>query len=164
MSDAETTTNDRSDAKGPPSARDRLIKAGFLVVALGVVGWAVVKPHLTLPLDGWSDDLPAALSQAKAEGRRVVVIMYDNPQNHTYKNRLRDVVSKDGNREAMDAANMLRVQARVKKDHPLAQRFGVTGFPTTLLLSPDGEVITRWVGTIGEVAFRAEFLQGQPQR
>ncbi|MFW6146283.1 MAG: hypothetical protein ACOC7R_03010 [Planctomycetota bacterium] len=164
MTEPDTTTSDRPEPQATPaSKRDRLIKAAFLIVALGIVAWKVIQPQLTIPLDGWSTDLPAALAQAKAEGRKLVVIMYDNPQNHTYKNRLREVVTKPGNREAMDEANVLRVQARLKRDDPLARRFGVDSFPTTLLLSPDGEVVTRWVGTIGEIAFRAEFLKGEPQ-
>jgi hypothetical protein len=161
MTEPETTT-DRPGAKASPSRRDRLIKAAFLVVALGIVAYAIILPHLTKPLAGWSDDLPAALQQARAEGRKLVVLMYDSPQNLTYT-KLRVVVTKDGNREAMDAANILRVQARVKRGDPVAGRFSVGNFPTTLLLSPDGEVLTRWEGYIPEIEYRTRFLQGESQ-
>ncbi len=164
MSDPDTTTPPRTEPPTKtPSKRDRLIKTAFLVVALGIVAWKVIQPQLTIPLPGWTTDLPAALAQAKATGRKLVVIMYDNPQNHTYKNKLRTIVSKEQNREAMDEADMLRVQARLKKEDPLAKRFGVRSFPTTLLLSSEGELITRWVGNIGEVEFRQRFLKGERQ-
>ena len=163
MTESDPTTPDRPETPSPAaSKRDRLIKAAFLVVALGIVAYMIIMPHLTKPLDGWSDDLPAALDQARTEDRKLVVLMYNSPQDLTYT-KLRGIVSKDGNREAMDAANLLRVQTRVKRDDPIIQRFDVESLPTTLLLSPDGEVLTRWVGFIGEIDYRARFLNGESQ-
>ena len=156
----ETPQTPQTPAK---SARDRYVKLGFLVVALLIVGGLIILPHLTKPLRGWDDDLDAALEQAAAEDRKIVAVLYDTPQNQNY-DRLRGILQKGGNIEALEAADVIRVHARVDKDDALVRRFKVTTFPTTLLIGPDGKVITRWTGYIGEVAFRQNFLQGEPQR
>ena len=155
-----------TEASETPSApvkskTDRYVKLAFMAVALIVVGWVIVHQHLTAPLKGWGKDLPAALAQAAAEGRRVVVIAYDSPQNHDYK-KLRRIVRKAGNIEALREADVIQVHARMDADDPLAKQFGITAFPTTLLIGPDGKTITRRVGYIGEVRFRTDFLKGKP--
>ena len=68
-----------------------------------------------------------------------------------------------GNVDAMANANVIRVKVRLPKTHPLAVKYGVNGYPTTLLIAPDGALVTSRRGYIGEVAFRARFLKGMPR-
>jgi hypothetical protein len=151
-------------AAAPPTTKtDRYVKLGFLIVTVGIVGWLIVQPHISFPMRGWDTDLQAALTQAAAESRSVVAMVYDSPQNLAYS-KLREVVSKAGNREAMQKANVICVHVRLDSDDPLAKQFEIKEFPTTLLIGSDGKAISRWTGYIGEVAFRQEFLQGEPQR
>jgi len=153
-----------SDPTAPPPATktDRYVKLGFLIVTVGIVGWLIVHPHISRPMKGWGTDLQAALAQGQAEGRSVVAMVYDSPQNQAY-GKLRKVVAKPGNREAMQKANVIRVHARLSTNDDSAKRLDITELPTTLLIGPDGKTITSWTGYIGEVAFRQEFLQGKPQ-
>jgi len=155
------------DATSPKAASktksDRYVKLGFLVVTLGIVGWLIVNPYISRSLPGWDEDLQAALETAKAENRKIVLLAYDTPQNHNY-GKLRKIVEKPDNREALERANVLRVHLRMDADDLTARKYKITQFPTTLLIGPDDKVITCWVGYIGEAAFRTHFLAGKPQR
>jgi hypothetical protein len=125
---------------GPPmpvrGKADRYVKLGFLVVMLAVVAWLVARQYLGISLTGWSGDLNAALQQAASENRRIVALTYDSPNDPDYE-KMRENVSKRGNAKALEEAGVIKVHTRL---------------------------ITCWTGSIGEVAFRKEFLMGEQQK
>jgi hypothetical protein len=142
---------------------DRYVKLVFLVAFLAVVGWLIARQYFGTSLPGWSGDLEAALKDAAVENRKIVALTYDSPNDFDYE-KLRIVVDKKANREAMEAAKVIRVHCRMSKTDPMAVKYKISRFPATLLIAPNGDLITRWEGYIGEVAFRKEFLQGKAQQ
>ncbi len=155
-----TTESSPPAESRPKPPADRWIKLGFAAVAIAIVGWLILHQHMESSLPGWSNDLPAALAQARLENRKLVAVVYDSPQNHDYK-KLRVILTKKGNVEAMDDANVLRVQTSLGRRDPLIATYEIEIYPTTLLIGPDGKVITRWTGYIGETVFRSRFLKGK---
>jgi len=154
------------NAGSPAPARgkaERYVKLGFLVVVLAVVGWLIARQYLGTSLTGWSGDLNAALQQAARENRRIVALTYDSPNDLEYE-KMRENVAKLGNAKALEEAGVIKVHTRLAMSDPLAVKYKVSRFPATLLIAPDGTLITCWTGYIGEVAFRKEFLMGEQQK
>lgn len=145
------------------AGKDRRGKLIFLALLVLGAGWVIYNQFTRTQLKDWQRDLPAALEQAAKENRQVVVVVYDSLTDEDFK-RVEYILTKEANRKAMDAMQAIRVITRLRRDDPLAKKYGVTEYPTTLLLSPRGERITIWVGLIGEVEFRYEFLKGRPQQ
>jgi hypothetical protein len=139
--------------------QDRRVKLAFLLVVIATTAWVTYHQLTQTQLTDWSNDLPAALAQAAKEGRPVVAIIYDSPTDYDY-GRLQVVVEKEGNRKAMKNINALRVATRNTVE---AAKYGVTKYPTTLLLNSNGQVQTAWAGYIPEIEFRQRFLKGEPQ-
>ncbi len=139
------------------SPADRWIKLGFLAAFLVLIAlvtfWQLRGPKL-----GWGSDLPAALAQAARENRRVVVFVRSFPVSETGKQMVEGTLSKPDNQRALAEGKYILVEIRFSRDAPWAKEYGVTGTPTMLVISPDGQRFYRQAGFIGETAFRDEFL------
>ncbi|NQU75904.1 MAG: hypothetical protein HQ546_06285 [Planctomycetes bacterium] len=156
--------NTEETSPSPVKGRaDRYVKGAFLLVVLAVVGWAVVRQYTDRGLKGWGSDLSGALVKATQQNQKVVALIYDNKADDDYQRMVSITLDRDGNKKALDEAGFIRVCARLSRDNPLAIKYNLRKYPTTLLIGPGGELITSWTGYIGELDFRKKFLKGQPQ-
>ena len=141
--------------------RDRRVKLGFMAVFIIVAVVLAVRQWIGPTPQGFTSDLPAALSQAAAEGRRVVVLIDDRPPSEDGKRIVTFTMVKPANSAAMRKLNVLGV--RTTPDNQALKPYGpIKKTPTTLLLRPDGKEINRREGYIGETDFRAGFLNAPP--
>lgn len=116
---------------------------------------------LAVPLqagDGWKTDYSAALAEAAKEKRPVLLEFTGSdwcPPCQAMKKRVFD--SADFQRFAKD--NLILVEldfpqakpqsADLKKQNAeLAEKYGVDGYPTIIVLSPDGKELKRQVGAV----------------
>jgi hypothetical protein len=146
------------------SSKDRWVKIGFLLVILiGVVGVYLLQ-HRSLSIKDWGDDLPAALREAKATGRMVVVFFVEDPPSETSRRIKDSVIHKPGNRKALKEGNFIRVivilDNSLKSD--VAKQYRIKELPTLMVLRPNGTERNRHEGLIGEVNFRQDLLQYPP--
>ena len=138
-------------------------KLFFLLLFLIVAGWIVLHQRTHTLLGDWDHDLQAALRQAEREDRQIVAVIYDSANDYTFT-KLQGILVKPGNVKAMKEANVIRIVTSLSEDDPLAAKYSVRTYPTTLLISPAGESITAWTGYIGETDFRRYFLKGEARK
>lgn len=139
--------------------RDRTIKLAFVAVTVVVLG-AIYYSQRGLGISGWEGDVPAALTQAAAENRSVVVFFANSPPGENERWIKANIIAKAENETALEKGRFIKVLANVsnKSKSALARRYGITELPTLLLLGPDGAEKNRREGRIGEVEFRTGFL------
>ncbi len=152
------TDTDSNPAKPGQNKKIGLI---FLLVAIAAVVGITHCQRALRPPPGWIDnDLDEAMRQAKANDANVVVLFVAKPPTAICR-RLRDTtLSKEANNEALREGNFVAVMVRVpwSRRDEIAEEYEVTSYPTTMILSPEGEVLRRAEGFIGETDFRYEFL------
>ncbi|MBN1942417.1 MAG: hypothetical protein JW849_03895 [Phycisphaerae bacterium] len=150
------------ESKTPKSpSRDRWIKIGFVLV-LAAAGIAVYCfQRRDLHIEGWGDNLAAALNQARTENRMVVVFFASSPPSDTALTIARRRIPKPDNKEALKAGNFIPVVASLKDalDSDLAKQYKLKTLPTLMVLRPNGTERNRHEGMIGEVDFRQNFLE-----
>jgi len=141
--------------------KNKKVAMAFLLVA--IVGAGVIycsHRELHAPLGWIDDDLPEAMRLAKQRSANVVVFFVAIPPSEAGR-WLRDgTLSKEPNTQALKDGNFVAVMVRVPRNRrsEIASEFDVTEFPTTLILSPEGEELNRREGKIGETDFRDSFL------
>lgn len=98
---------------------------------------------------GWTTDLNQALAEAKKSNRKVLLLFTGSDWCH-YCIKLKSEVLDKEQFKKMAAKNFVLVYfdfpsrkkidgtQRAKQNH-IARKFGITGYPTTLILSPDGK-------------------------
>lgn len=178
------TETPSTPAKSTPPAKpgrrksDRRVKLVFLAAALAIVAWLLVKQYYGPPPPfPWTSDFAAALNKAKAENRRIVLIVYTRLPGEDYKRSVEGTISRSENREAFKESGALCV--RVTPSDPAFQKWLASQgmqepeLPAFYLLRPDG--LPAWVevsgpmrqvhtGMMPEVPFRHGFLDGAPVR
>ena len=155
-----TPSNKQSSGKAAPGRRhDRWVKLGFLVVALAIVGYLVIKQRSFPAPAGWGDNLAEALTTAKSENRHVVALFVAHPMGELAKTVITQVINKGDNRNAVRAGNFVPVIVR-GPDQQMRDDYKLTEFPTLMILDPNGREVKRREGsdTRPEVAFRSELL------
>ena len=115
------------------------------------------------PLKSWSTDLAGTFRRAQREQRKVVAVIYDSVENKLYR-KLIGTLTDPRNVEAIQRTKVLPVHVWLAKDDPLTEKYGIDAYPASLLIKPNGELITRWSGYIGQTDFRWEFLKGKPRK
>ncbi|MBN8459660.1 MAG: thioredoxin family protein [Verrucomicrobia bacterium] len=118
----------------------------YTVAAVAMVGSAFAEP-----LKGWSEDLDKALETAKKEKKSVLVEFTGSDWCPPCKMMRKEVFSKE---EFVKAAskNFILVeidmpkgdQETAKKNEPTVKKYKVDGFPTVILLHPDGKEFARF--------------------
>jgi hypothetical protein len=141
-------------------SRDRAIKLVFVVATLAVMAMLFWSQRRSINVPGWGEDLSAALSQAAAEGRSVVVFFASVPPGETERWLDKSVLRKPENVTALDKGRFLKVVVDVGNlsKSKLANRYRIAKLPTMLLIGPDGTERNRREGNLGEVEFRTGFL------
>ncbi len=139
---------------------DHRAKVVFLIIALVIGGGILLvqrKPP-KLPA-GWSEDLPAALKQARLENRRLMIVFMASPPSHIGRKMFDTTLSKRENKKALEDGRFIPVRQLIKStESETAKEYKVTRFPTTLILGPGGNELNRRERFIGEVPFRDGFL------
>lgn len=142
-------------ASPPPRkpSTDRWVKIGFLIVlvAAGVALWLWQRrdPQLT----GWGRDLSAALRQAKAGNRTVLVFFTDTPMSWEDKHAVKNVVTTPRTASALDKSPCVRVHLSIHDNRAEARTYKVESTPTYLLLDSSGRELKRVSGLMNDVTF-----------
>ncbi len=159
---ADQAMNQQADAKGSKTDKgspDRWVKLGFLVIAVGIGGfawWYIRKPQMS----GWSTDLDGAFQRGRAENRKIIVYFMNKPPGHNDLWIRDNIIKKSGNRQALKEGKFIKivVQRSGNLRSDLAKRYKLKKLPALLLLGPDSTELNRREGMIGEVEFRNGFL------
>ncbi len=151
--DSTSTTDKKPDKSGI----DNRIKILFVLVAIaGIVGVQLLQRSGQV-LPDWDEDLDSALSQARQEKRKVLVLFSDHPPGQITRWLASGTILKNG--QAIQEGSFLPVLIRLGSlDDPLAQKYKIKSLPTMLVLSSRGRELNRRAGKIGEVPFRDGFL------
>jgi thioredoxin-related protein len=114
--------------------------------------------------EGWSTDLEKALAKAKAENKSVLVEFTGSDWCPPCIAMRKNVFSK---KEFVDAASKKFIlveldfpkgdKALAEKNQPLAEKYKIEGFPTVVLLNPEGKEFTRFFAS--EYPNTEEFLK-----
>jgi len=111
----------------------------------------LTDPASAKELAGWSSDLDKALTTAKKDGKSVLVEFTGSDWCPPCMMMRKEVFSK---KEFVQAASKKFIlveidfpnadQALKKQHEPLATKYRIDGFPTVLLLTPDGKEFNRF--------------------
>lgn len=116
-----------------------------LVASVAMIGVSYAN------LEGWSTDLEKALEQAKKEKKNVLVEFTGSDwcppciamrKNVFSKKEFVDAASKDFILVELDFPKADK--ALKKKNDPYAKEYNIEGFPTVILLDPEGKEFTRF--------------------
>jgi thiol:disulfide interchange protein len=112
---------------------------------------ALTASAFATPLEGWTTDLDKALEKAKAENKSVLVEFTGSDWCPPCMMMRKNVFSK---KEFVDAASKKFILVELdfpkgepevkKKNEPIAEKYKIEGFPTVILLSPDGKEFNRF--------------------
>ncbi|NBB95194.1 MAG: hypothetical protein GVY16_05580 [Planctomycetes bacterium] len=154
----ETTSSD-TGSKPKPKSKDRWVKIGFLVLIVVVAAVVYSLQQKPMTIEGWSEDLPATLTQATQQGRPVLVLFVRTPPSKIAE-QTKTAILRPQNQKSMAERKLLKVLISTEPDSDVAGRYNIENLPTLLLLSPTGIELNRHDGPghIGEVPFRQEFL------
>ena len=116
--------------------------------------------HAATP-EGWTSDFPAAQKLAAKENKHLYVLFTGSDWCPYCVKLQKNVLSKDSFKKfAKDNLVLVYVDfpRRSKADDPaankaLAEKYGVRGFPTAKIMTPDGKVVTEIVGAPAEKAY-----------
>ena len=125
---------------------------------------ALTATAFATTLEGWSTDLEKALAKAKAENKSVLVEFTGSDWCPPCIAMRKNVFSK---KEFVDAASKKFIlveldfpkgdKALAEKNQPLAEQYKIEGFPTVVLLTPEGKEFTRFFAS--EYPKTDEFLK-----
>lgn len=140
--------------------KNKKVALAFLLVAIIGAGVIYCSHRELRPPPGFGDDLAEAMRLAKERNANVVVLFVAKPPSETCRRLRNTTLSKEANTKALTNGNFVAVMVRVpaSRRSEIASEFDVTEFPTTLILTPEGEELNRQVGMIGEAPFRDVFL------
>ena len=141
--------------------KNKKIALAFLLVAIIGAGVIYCSHRELRPPLGWiDDDLGEAMRLARQRSANVVVLFVAKPPSEAGRSLRDGTLSKGANTQALKDGNFVAVMVRVppSRRSEIAGEFGVTAFPTTLILSPEGEELNRREGKIGQTDFRNRFL------
>lgn len=150
------TQTDPTPARSGPSAKRVLVV--LLLAALIVTGWVVIFSPTggSGPEQGepghiaWRSDFAAATEEAKAADKPALVFFTADWCGPCQVLKA-DVLWKPDVASAIDQRSVpikVDLTSPGETENRLAQRFGVRGIPTLILLGPDGDPIHRAVGSI----------------
>ena len=142
---------------GPKAKKDRWVRLAFLAAAIvaAVVVWSLNRrPGL-----GWSTNLDHALQVAAKDNRPVVVLFINSPPGDTDRAVIDQIIKKAANQQALKQGNFLQVLQEGQTQAALQYDVRPEQLPVLLRLGPDGQVLKRRDGKIGETEFRREFLE-----
>jgi len=138
--------------------RDRRTKLIFLAVLAAVVVGIYFVQRGSDELEGWGDDLQAALKQAGKEDRRVLAFFMKDRPGPDARWMAKLTLRKGHNRKAVKDGGFVCVQVRLAGglDSAVAKRYELKVLPTLLMLGPDGNELKdgRREGRVGEMPFR----------
>ncbi|MCA9068299.1 MAG: thioredoxin family protein [Planctomycetaceae bacterium] len=111
------------------------------------------QKNTSLPKSGWHTSYSQAESEAKALGKPLLVHFYADWCGPCQKME-RSVLNQS---EVLNCLGKDVVGVKVNADHhpDLKNRFGISGFPSDVLVSPTGEVSSRYVGYASESSYVA---------
>ncbi|MBT3278964.1 MAG: hypothetical protein HN909_06045 [Phycisphaerales bacterium] len=139
-------------------------KLAFVAIFL-VAGFFIYQSqNKNFSLKGWTkitdgSDLPAVFAQAKSEGRKIAAFFLNSPPSETARTVARRIW-KAQNQKALKRGNFIPVLVYLRgTSDSLAKRYDIKNLPTFVVFLPDGTERNREVGSLGEVPFRANFLQ-----
>ena len=140
------------------SKTDRLVKTIFVLAALGILVYLGVSQFRGVGLPDWPRDLNEAIEQSKVQNRPILVFFAGRPPSQTDRRLAQTTIAK--NAQAIADGKFLTVlvqlDPRVRSD--LAGKYAIKTLPAVLILSAEGLEINRREGFVGEVEFRAGFL------
>ena len=112
---------------------------------------AIVRPAYGKELPGWTSDLDKALASAKKSGKSVLVEFTGSDWCPPCMMMRKEVFSKPDFVSAASKKFVLveldfpKGDPDLKKQHqPLAEKYKIEGFPTVILLSPQGKEFNRF--------------------
>ena len=137
---------------------DRWVKLGFVAVIMIVVAVVYLVQQKAPELEGWSSDLPGALSAARERKTRVLLVFTNNPPSQEDRNFIEKCLTWSTTRKVLAHLGYERAHLTIA-DHPsAAQRYQVSNAPTVLLLDPSGAVLKQRSGYMSDLTFCNEFL------
>jgi len=140
--------------------KNKKVALAFLLVAIIGAGVLYCSHTELRPPPGFGDDLAEAMRLAKERNTNVVVLFVAKPPSETCRWLRNTTLCQEANTQALKDGDFVAVMVRVPSSRrsEIADEFDVTEFPTTLILSPEGEELSRREGKIGETDFRNRFL------
>lgn len=148
---------DTTEQNNSRRRKGKLIFLGIIII-VAIFVYMLQRSDLTIP--GWRTDLDGAMAEAKAQGKITVVLFTGKPPS--------EIARLIGHRVTMTAnkamlfgkdSKYIPVCVAISKDSPMVRKYNITELPTLIAFYPDGTIRNRHAGEIGEVPFRAEFLE-----
>jgi len=137
---------------------DKRVKIIFLLVLFAGVVTVWLIQRRDLPLKGWSNDLKAAMKQAREEDRRVLAFFLSSPPSQTARDLQKITLRAPENIEAIEKGKFIRVKVETSLKSDFAMKYKITTLPTLVIFSPDGKELNRREGFLAQAEFPEGFL------
>ena len=138
--------NESTQAAGKKSSKDRWVKIGFLVVIVAVAGVLYFKHRSSPPMEGWGDDWPAALGQARRDNAKVLAFFTRSPMGHEDRQFLDQRLKHHKVTTVLDKLDYVKVRLNTSKHKALAEKYGITDTPALLVVDADGKELDTLIG------------------
>lgn len=149
------------EARQQRARKEHRAKLAFLAVVV-IIGVAIYWSQLKGPqLEGWEEDLPAALAKARAEGRPLVLFFLASERNYDTTKMIKDCLPNPLVTEPLVAGKYIPVAVTVDRQlqSPRAKEYEVETLPTLVILSSSGKVLERKGGFTGPAELRTMLMR-----
>jgi thioredoxin-related protein len=158
----DTNEKDSNEVVTPAKSN----KKGRLILLLLILAVAVgiyMYQRRGLSITGWSNDIDAAMDQAKEKQRPVVVFFVAQTPSPIAEEIKNKVIPKKGNQEALKKGKFIKVIFTVDSGlkSEAAKKYKLTKLPTLIAFDPSGKEYNRLEGPSAkdEVGFRDKLLK-----
>lgn len=131
---------------------------GILLILFALMVWCVVgsenRARAAEAESGWSTDYEGALQQAQTQNRPVLATVTAVWCGAC--RQMQQLTLKESSVAQLASEQFVTVAIDGDRRGDLVSRFGVSAFPTTMVLDANGKVLHRWVGFQGASGFHRE--------
>ena len=149
MGDIMSEQSESSVQQKPRPNKDKLVKAGFLLLVVVLVVYIQYSQRKGPKLQGWREDLPSALQQAQREKKPVLVFFMSRPPGENDHFIANTTIA--NNSAALKQSGCILVRVAVSGlSSDIAKEYQLTSTPTLMLLDSAGKEISRRIDRVGE--------------
>ena len=155
----------KQDSNEAVSSKKNNKKAGLilLLLILAVAVGIYMYQQRSLSIDGWDEEINAAMDQAKNKQQPIVVFFVSNTPGPIAREIANKVIPKPGNQNALKEGKFIKVICSVNSDlkSETAQKYKLVKLPTLVAFDFSGKEYNRLEGANAkdEVGFRAKLLK-----
>lgn len=133
----------------------------FLVIILVAIAGVYLHQRKGITLRGWGDDIKQGFTDAKSGNKVLVVFFTRKPPSDVARKIAKRTTMTENRKLMLESGKYVPVYITTSLGSDMAKKYKLTKLPTLIAFHANGKERNRHEGNIGEVPFRADFLENK---